>query len=110
MDSLGSIPSRRFGRYELEADLMNLLDHPNLVARHEVGETAGRSFIAMEDLCGGDLRTLMHAPRATLPARREPPASPRSLRGLPRNHARGDRLKAHLPLVTSVPPESEWGG
>ena len=51
--------------FELEADLMNLLDHPNLVARLEVGEAGGRSFIAMEDLYGGDLRTLMNSHHAT---------------------------------------------
>ncbi|MDF1563577.1 MAG: serine/threonine-protein kinase [Deltaproteobacteria bacterium] len=45
--------------FVLEADLMNLLHHPNLVARLEVGEAGGRAFIAMEDLFGGDLRTLM---------------------------------------------------
>ncbi len=111
MDSLGTIPSQRFGRYELlsrvgeggmaeifraevvdelgeietailklqrddadseiqglfelEADLMNLLDHPNLVARLEVGVAGGRSFIAMEDLYGGDLRTLMNSHHKT---------------------------------------------
>lgn len=38
-----------------EADLMGLLDHPNLVRRLEVGEAFGRPYIAMEYLVGGDL-------------------------------------------------------
>lgn len=38
-----------------EADLMGLLDHPNLVRRLEVGQAFGRHFIAMEFLVGGDL-------------------------------------------------------
>lgn len=47
--------------FELEADLMHLLSHPNLVRRLEVGEVAGRAFIAMEDVFGGDLRAIMDA-------------------------------------------------
>jgi serine/threonine protein kinase len=44
-----------------EADLMGLLEHPNLVQRLEVGEAFGRPFIAMELLVGGDLGGLMRA-------------------------------------------------
>lgn len=44
-----------------EADLMGLLQHPNLVQRLEVGEAFGRPFIAMELLVGGDLGGLMRA-------------------------------------------------
>jgi serine/threonine protein kinase len=46
-----------------EADLMGLLDHPNLVSRYEVGEAFGRPYIAMEYLLGGDLRMVMDAHR-----------------------------------------------
>lgn len=46
-----------------EADLMGLLEHPNLVQRLEVGEAFGRPFIAMELLVGGDLGGLMRALR-----------------------------------------------
>jgi serine/threonine protein kinase len=44
-----------------EADLMGLLEHPNLVRRLEIGEAFGRYFIAMEFLMGGDLDGLMRA-------------------------------------------------
>ncbi|MBZ4414901.1 serine/threonine-protein kinase [Myxococcus sp. RHSTA-1-4] len=44
-----------------EADLMGLLEHPNLVQLLEVGEAFGRPFIAMELLVGGDLGGLMRA-------------------------------------------------
>ncbi|MDY7231794.1 serine/threonine-protein kinase [Hyalangium rubrum] len=44
-----------------EADLMGLLDHPNLVRLLETGQAFGRPFIAMEFLVGGDLRRLMQA-------------------------------------------------
>ncbi|PTL84277.1 serine/threonine protein kinase [Vitiosangium sp. GDMCC 1.1324] len=44
-----------------EADLMGLLEHPNLVSRLEIGEAFGRYFIAMEFLVGGDLDGLLRA-------------------------------------------------
>jgi serine/threonine-protein kinase len=44
-----------------EADLMGLLQHPNLVQRLEIGEAFGRPFIAMEFLVGGDLGALLHS-------------------------------------------------
>jgi serine/threonine protein kinase len=44
-----------------EADLMGLLDHPNLVRMLEAGQAFGRPFIAMEFLVGGDLKRLMEA-------------------------------------------------
>jgi len=44
-----------------EADLMGLLDHPNLVRKLEAGQAFGRPFIAMEFLVGGDLRRLIEA-------------------------------------------------
>jgi serine/threonine protein kinase len=44
-----------------EADLMGLLDHPNLVRLLETGQAFGRPFIAMEFLVGGDLKRLMEA-------------------------------------------------
>jgi serine/threonine-protein kinase len=55
-----------------EADLMGLLEHPNLVSRLEVGEAFGRFFIAMEFMVGGDLEGLLRAHRQ--PGRRIPPA------------------------------------
>ncbi len=42
-----------------EADLMGLIEHPNLVRRLEIGEAFGRSYIAMEFLVGGDLDGLL---------------------------------------------------
>lgn len=47
-----------------EADLMGLLEHPNLVRRLEIGEAFGRYFIAMELLMGGDLDGLLRAHEA----------------------------------------------
>lgn len=46
-----------------EADLMGMLDHPNLVQRLEFGQAFGRPFIAMEFLIGGDLKQVMDSHR-----------------------------------------------
>lgn len=47
-----------------EADLMGMLDHPNLVKRIEVGSLGERLFISMEDMYGGDLQSLVKMLRA----------------------------------------------
>ncbi len=60
-----------------EADLMGLLDHPNLVRKLESGQAFGRPFIAMEFLVGGDLQRLIEA-HETL--KRQHPAGHRRLR------------------------------
>jgi len=57
-----------------EADLMNLLSHPNLVRLLEVGKFYDRPFIAMEFFIGGDLAGVMEAHR-------------REMRGVPVNMA-----------------------
>ena len=46
-----------------EADLMGLLEHPNLIRRLEIGEAFGRYFIAMEFQLGGDLEGLLRVHR-----------------------------------------------
>lgn len=50
--------------FDFEADIMGLLDHPNLVARLEVGRVGSRRYLAMEDVFGGDLKTLLQAHQA----------------------------------------------
>jgi eukaryotic-like serine/threonine-protein kinase len=47
--------------FAAEADLMGLLNHPNLVRLMEVGNAFGRPYIAMEFLIGGDLHEVMDA-------------------------------------------------
>ena len=51
-----------------EADLMGLLQHPNLVQLLESGVAFGRPFIAMEFLIGGDLAGLMRVHRKEMRA------------------------------------------
>src|SRR5262249_4131350 len=51
------------GRLEREAIAMARLAHPNVVAVHEIGETDGRVFVAMEYVVGTTLRGWMETPR-----------------------------------------------
>ncbi|HEX4452582.1 MAG TPA: serine/threonine-protein kinase [Kofleriaceae bacterium] len=45
------------GRAEREAQSLAKLSHPNVVTVYEVGEHAGRLFVAMEYVAGGTIRT-----------------------------------------------------
>lgn len=46
---------RVLGRFQREARLLTQIDHPNVVRAFQVGESAGRHFIAMEHLEGETL-------------------------------------------------------
>lgn len=66
-------PPRVADLFFAEADLMGLLDHPNLVRRLEVGSLDGeRLFISMEDLYGGDLSALVRFLADQSPAEKLP--------------------------------------
>src|SRR5262245_25513292 len=49
--------SSMLARLEREASALARLSHPNVVVVHEVGEHAGRLFIAMEHVGGGTARS-----------------------------------------------------
>jgi eukaryotic-like serine/threonine-protein kinase len=65
-------PQRASDLFFAEADLMGLLTHPNLVKRLEVGTLGNRIFIAMEDLYGGDLQSLVNLLAQQEPSERIP--------------------------------------
>src|SRR5260370_41325856 len=43
-------------RFRREAQAMARLDHPNIVAVHEIGEEDGRPFFVCQYIVGGDLQ------------------------------------------------------
>lgn len=55
-------------RFEQEAELLSSMDHPNVLALHDVGETdAGNLYLATPYVDGCDLRTLLKAGRLPQP-------------------------------------------
>ena len=52
---------RRVERFQLEARAQARIDHPNVCKVHEVGEVAGRPYIAMQYVGGGSLAGLRPA-------------------------------------------------
>ena len=56
--SVSSDPGR-LRRFEKEARAASSLNHPNIVTIHDIGESGGISFIAMEMVDGQTLRDLL---------------------------------------------------
>ena len=61
-------------RLEREARLTSLLNHPNIVTVHDVGELDGRPYIVMELVAGQSLHSAAPMGAAEAPARIESPA------------------------------------
>jgi serine/threonine protein kinase len=66
-DDIGTSADEFVTMFLDEARLAARLNHPNIVQTYEVGEVAGRYFIAMEYLEGQSLKTVERRVRATNP-------------------------------------------
>jgi hypothetical protein len=63
----GEAGAEELRRFRTEAEAAARLDHPNVVRVYEVGEAAGRPFVALEYANGGSLADRLHGD--ALPAR-----------------------------------------
>jgi serine/threonine-protein kinase len=79
--------TERLRRFEQEARSASALNHPNIVTIHDVGQTDGRSWIAMELVDGASLRQLLAA--GALPIKRALAIGTQIAEGLARAHASG---------------------
>jgi TolB-like protein/aminoglycoside phosphotransferase (APT) family kinase protein/tetratricopeptide (TPR) repeat protein len=85
-ESLAS-DGERLRRFEQEARSASALNHPNIVTIHDVGQTDGRSWIAMEFVDGASLRQLFAG--GALPIKRALAIATQIAEGLARAHASG---------------------
>ena len=97
-----SADPERLQRFEQEARSASALNHPNIVTIHDVGQTEGTSWIAMELVEGQSLRQLLAAGALSLP--KTMAIGAQVAEGLGRAHAAGivhRDLKPENVMVTS---------
>ena len=82
-----SADSDRLKRFEKEARAASSLNHPNIVTIHDIGESGGTSFIAMEMVEGQTLRELLAD--GPLPTKRLLAVAAQVADGLAKAHAAG---------------------
>ncbi len=76
-------------RFLREASILKSLDHPNIVAFHEVGEAGGLLYFAMEYIPGIDAARWYKANPGTLPINRAVALTCHLLKALEHAHAQG---------------------
>src|SRR5512132_3349858 len=77
----------RLKRFEKEAQSASSLNHPNIITIHDIGESGGTSFIAMEIVDGQTLRELLA--EGGLSTKRLLPIAAQVADGLAKAHAAG---------------------
>ncbi len=79
--------SERLRRFEQEARAAGMLNHPNILAVHDVGNFDGMPYVVSELLEGETLRSRLHA--ASLPYRKSIDYALQIARGLAEAHEKG---------------------
>jgi serine/threonine protein kinase len=82
-----SVDTDRLRRFETEARSASSLNHPNIVTIHDIGESGGTSFIAMEMVDGQTLRELLA--EGPLPTKRLLAITAQVADGLAKAHGAG---------------------
>src|SRR5262245_42340258 len=77
----------RFRRFEQEARAVAALDHPHILAVHDIGSEGGVAYVVFELLEGQTLRQRLY--RGAVPARKAVEYGVQIGRGLAAVHARG---------------------
>src|SRR5262245_40868400 len=93
----------RLRRFEQEARSASALNHPNIVTIHDVGQTNGVSWIAMELVEGASLRQLLV--RGALPAKQALSIGSQVAAGLAKAHASSIVHRDLKPENVMVTPE-----
>jgi serine/threonine protein kinase len=83
----GSASPERVRRFEQEARAVAGLEHPHILAIHDVGIHEGRTYIVFEQLEGETLRDRLQ--RGALPSRKAVELAAQMCQGLAAAHARG---------------------
>ncbi len=100
---------RVLGRFQREARLLTLLDHPNVVRAFQVGESGGRHFIAMEFLEGETLDEVL-ARRKKLPVAESVRLIRQALDGLQHLHEKRTVHRDLKPSNLMIVPAAPKGG
>jgi serine/threonine protein kinase/WD40 repeat protein len=91
-------------RFRTEAETIARLDHPNLVAVHEVGEHDGAAFLVLEYIAGGTLEALRGS---IVPPRKAAELAEKLARALHVVHQRGVLHRDLKPANIFLTPEGE---
>jgi len=82
-----STDSHALARFRREAQAASALNHPHICTIHDIGEEAGRAFIAMEFLEGGTLKEMIQ--RGSLSVRQVVELATQIAQGLAAAHEKG---------------------